>query len=67
MGTKPITSTMLDRLRAVDPSDPGSAQVLVDIVIALDEGKLNAEEAEAVFAEIDRLTRAINRRHVARG
>ena len=62
MGAKPITSPTLERLRAVDPSDPGSAAVLRDVVIALDEQKLSAEEAKAVYAEIDRITREINSR-----
>ena len=64
--TKSISSTMLERLQALDPTDPGSASVLMDVVIALDERQLSAEEAKAIYAEIDRITEQINRLHVKR-
>ncbi len=66
MAAKPITSPTLERLRALDPVEPGSAAALMDIVIALEEQQLSAEEAKAIHAEIDRITRAINKRQVAR-
>lgn len=63
---KGISSPTLERLRALDPGDPGSAAVVVDAVIAIDEGNLSAEEANAIYAEINRITRVINKRHAAK-
>ncbi len=61
-----VSSGILERLRALDPAEPGSAAALMDIVIALEEQELSAEEAKAIYADIDRITREINQRHVAK-
>ncbi len=63
---KGISAATLERLRALDPAEPGSAAALMDIVIGLEEQELSAEEAKAIYADIDRITREINKRHVAK-
>ncbi len=63
---KGISAATLERLRTLDLAEPGSAAALMDIVIGLEEQELSAEEAKAIYAEIDRITRAINKRHVAK-
>lgn len=63
---KAVSSSTLERLRALDPAEPGSAAALMDIVITLEEQELSVTEARNIYAEIDRITREINKRHAPR-
>jgi hypothetical protein len=50
---KSDSSAALERLRALDPADPGSAAVLMDVVIALERKSSAPRKRRAIYAEID--------------
>ncbi len=56
-----VSSPTVEELRALDPADPSTPGRIAAVLVQLDRRRVGDEELEAIYAEVRRLRREIQK------